>query len=39
MKGFKAPEFDEEGKEIADPEIMEESGEFDKKQHEIEVLD
>ena len=39
MKGFKAPELDEEGKEILDPEIMEEPADFDKKIHEIEVLD
>lgn len=39
MKGFKAPELDEEGKEVPDPEIMEEPGDFDKKVHEIEVLD
>lgn len=37
-KGFKAPEFDEEGKEIIDPEILEEAAEFDRKQHEIDVV-
>lgn len=38
MKGFKAPEFDEEGKEILDPEIQEEPSDFDRRIHEVEVV-
>jgi adenylate/nucleoside-diphosphate kinase len=39
MKGFKPPEVDEEGKEIPDPEVAEDPAEFDRKAHEIDVLD
>lgn len=30
-KGFKKPEFDEEGKQIEDPELLEEAADFDRK--------
>lgn len=38
LRGFKAPELDEEGNAMPDAEINEESAEFDKKQHEVEVV-
>lgn len=31
MRGFKAPEFDEEGKEVQDPEVVEDPADFDRK--------
>jgi len=37
-KGFKAPELNEEGEVIEDPEILEEAADFDKKKHEIEMF-
>ena len=36
-RGFKAPELNEEGVAIEDQEILEESPDFDRKKHEIEV--
>lgn len=36
-RGFKKPEFDEEGKVIEDEELNAESPEFDKRANEIEV--
>lgn len=38
MRSFKPKELNEEGQEIEDPEIQEESADFDKKLHEISVL-
>ena len=38
MKGFKAPEFDEEGKEILDPEVQDDPQDFDRKLHEVDVI-
>ena len=38
MRAFKPKELNEEGQEVEDPEITEESQDFDKKIHEISVL-
>lgn len=38
MKGFKPKELDADGKEIPDAEITEDPADFDRKAHEIEVL-
>ncbi|CAD8103243.1 unnamed protein product [Paramecium sonneborni] len=38
MKGFKPKELDADGKEIPDPEITEDPADFDRKAHEIDVL-
>ena len=38
MKGFKNKELDENGKEVLDPEIMEDPAEFERKDHELKVL-
>eukprot|EP00828_Plagiopyla_frontata_P023696 TRINITY_DN3029_c0_g1_i10.p1 TRINITY_DN3029_c0_g1~~TRINITY_DN3029_c0_g1_i10.p1 ORF type:complete len:1472 (-),score=263.93 TRINITY_DN3029_c0_g1_i10:1139-5554(-) len=38
-KGFKPKELDEEGKEIEDQEILEENAEFDRRKHEIEMIE
>ena len=37
-KGFKKPEFDEDGKQVEDPELLEEAADFDRKNHEIDVI-
>ena len=34
-KGFKKPQFDEEGKQLEDPQILEEAADFDRKTNEI----
>ena len=37
IRGFKVPEMNEEGVAIEDQELLEESSEFDRKKHEIDV--
>lgn len=37
-RGFKAPEFDDEGQEVEDAEILEEKEDFDRQKHEVEML-
>lgn len=36
-RGFKVPELNEEGAVIEDQELLEESSDFDRKKHEIDV--
>lgn len=38
-KGFKPREVDEEGKEIEDAEVAEEAQDFDRKKHEVEMIE
>lgn len=38
-KGYKPKEFDEEGKEIPDPEIEEEAADFDRKANEVKAME
>ena len=37
LKGFKAPEFDEEGNKIEDGEIENDAEDFDRAAHEIDM--
>ena len=38
LKGFKPVELDEEGNPVADPEVQDDPGDFDRKAHEVDVL-
>ena len=38
VKGFKVPEFDEEGKRVLDPEVEEDPADFDRKNEEVSTL-
>lgn len=37
-KGFKIPEYDEEGKKVEDPELNDDGADFDRKANEVQVI-